>query len=109
MTYKEDSKEDRLMQWGVKAFDVARETEETSAGVSEFVAMAVGNQARRYGFTEKELSSWLQSAYSSLWVKQSRLNPGLDLKDVRAIVLKAFNMKKRSRLESFINRLKEEI
>lgn len=69
---------------------MARQSETNAADVSLFVAATVGKQAKRLGFTEAELSRWLQSAYSSLWVRQSNLNPGLDMKDVRAAVFKAF-------------------
>ena len=84
------SKEARLLRWGEKAFTLARESEKTAADVSRFVALTVGRQAKRYGFTEKELGQWLQGAYSSLWVKQSNLNPGLDAKDVRKLTFQAF-------------------
>lgn len=85
-----NDKDKALLRWGEKAFQLARDAP-TPAERSEFVAYTVGAQAHRYGFTERELSRWLQGAYSSLWVRQSSLDPGLDNADVRRLVLRAFN------------------
>lgn len=80
----------KLLRWGELAFSLARESEQSPAEISEFVAVTVGRQACRYGFTKEELGRWLQSAYSALWVRQSNLNPGLDMKDVLKLTIRAF-------------------
>lgn len=79
-----------LHNHGVSAFALAQDLEQTPEGRSTFVAYTVGAFARRLGVEESELSKWLQSAYSSLWVKHSNLNCGLDMKDVRRLVFKTY-------------------
>jgi hypothetical protein len=83
------TKQAELHRWGVEAFNLVQN--EMPEERSDFVARTVGAHAQRLGFTEQELSRWIQSEYSALWVKHSALNPGLDMKDVRKIVLFAFN------------------
>ena len=85
------TKEKELLEWGIKAFALARESEKNNADISAFVATTIGKHAIRCGFTKEDLSKWLQSAYSALWVKHSNLNPGLDMKDISNIVFKSFN------------------
>jgi len=81
---------EKLRQYGVKAFELAREAEDTPEARSEFVAYTVGACAKRMGMSEEELSKWFQGAYSFLWVKESNLNPGLDAKDVRRYLLQGY-------------------
>ena len=56
----------------------------------ETAAMVAGHHAHRLGMSESELSKWLQSAYSSVFVKGTNLSPGLDMKDVRKLALSAY-------------------
>lgn len=84
-------KKKKLLRWGEEAFALARPGERSPRLTSEFVAITVGRQALRLGFSEQELKRWLQSAYSSLWVRQSNLNPGLDMKDIQKLTLQSFN------------------
>ena len=73
-------------------------SESTPAARSTFVAMTVGKQARRLGFTKGELDKWLQASYAALWVKHSALNCGLDLKNIRKILHKAFGLEQEGKL-----------
>lgn len=84
------SQGEELLKWGEKAFSLARQEAQSPAELSEFVAITVGKHAKRCGFTEEELRKWLQGAYSALWVRQSNLNPGLDMKDVLRVTMKSF-------------------
>jgi len=82
-----DNASQELLRWGVKAFALFRSGEDPERDV----AATVGKQAAKIGMTEKELSSWLQGAYSTLWVKQTNLKPRYDMKDIRKFVLSAYN------------------
>lgn len=82
---------DLLHRYGVSAFRLAREVENSAEARSTFVAYTVGKQARRLAISEEDLSSWFQRSYSSLWVRESNLNPGLDAKDVRKFVLQGYH------------------
>jgi len=83
-----------LTQVAVQAFSMFRSSD--PARTSEDVAYAVGGQAKRKGWTEQDLKRWLQSAYSGVWVRQSNLNPGLDLKEVQNALLKGWRTVKKS-------------
>ena len=85
----------KLQEYGVRAFATAREVESNPADRSTMVAYTVGAQAYRLGMTEEEMSRWFQGAYSSLWVRESNLNPGLDAKDVRERLLQAYRKTKK--------------
>ena len=60
------------------------------------IAYAAGSHAAREGATKEQISKWMQSAYSCVWVRMLSLNPGLDMKEVRGYVLFAF-MKTKNR------------
>lgn len=77
-----------LDKYAEQAFSLFRSKD--PARTSEDVAFAVGAQAARMGLDKVQLKKWLQTAYSAVWVKQSNLNPGLDLKDVSKALLKGF-------------------
>lgn len=85
---------EQLTKYAEEAFRVLRRPgEDNPHGLSLNVATTVGFHASRLGMTEKELSEWLQSAYGAVWVRQSNLNPGVDMKDVRAEVIRRFREK----------------
>jgi hypothetical protein len=79
---------EELTRWAENAFPLFRC--EDRAQTSEAVALTVGRQAARMGWTEDGLVKWLQTAYGSVWVRQSDLVPGLDLKDVQKALLRGF-------------------
>lgn len=80
-----------LTAWCVKAF--AQATEMAKGDAKEratILAVTAGRKAKRLGMTLEEMKTWLQSAYGSVWVKLGRLDPGMDLKDVLKVMIKAY-------------------
>lgn len=70
--------------------------------VSEMVALTLGATAGRQGMSETDLRRWLQSSYGNLWVRETGMRPGLDLKDIQKLLLKGYNRTKRaSKLDVF--------
>lgn len=86
--------EKALTQYAVRAFDLFRSGD--TARTSEDVAYAVGAQARRLGWSVKDLQKWIQSAYGSVWVRQTNLSPGWDLKDVFRFLKKGWETRSRN-------------
>lgn len=66
------------------SMDLSKEPRERA----EVTAITVGRQAKRLGITQEEVGRWLQSAYGTVWVVGGSLNPGMDLKEIRKIVLR---------------------
>jgi len=85
---KEQSQE--LERWARRAFAFARETGDTKADQARFVAYTTGHCARRMDLPWNEVQRWLQGAYSSVWVREGNLDPGLDMKDVQASTEKGY-------------------
>ena len=95
-------REEALSRWARMAYTEIRTSSPTisTAEWSLFVAHTVGAQAYRSGFSEQELSRWLQKAYGAVWVIGSNLNPGMDAKDVRKAILSAYHIAKKNNLSS---------
>lgn len=88
--------ETSLSSYAVRAFQIFRD--EPARERSLAVAHTVGRQAARLGMDERGLQSWLQAAYGSVWVRQSNLQPGADLKEVRKELLAGYRRRdKRAR------------
>jgi hypothetical protein len=83
--------ERELEQYAMQAFQLLRRPDDTAAETATSVAYAVGNQARRMGISQEQLGKWLQSAYGKFWVRSGNLNPGLDMKEVKAAIMKAYS------------------
>ena len=82
---------DKLTQYAVRVFITLRgRTGSASAELSLDVARAVGVQAKRWGVLKKDLQKWLQMTYGAVWVRQSNLNPGVDLKEVLKVLMVAY-------------------
>jgi len=92
-----------------KAFSLFRSRPENTAELSRDVAYHVGAQAKRLGYTKNELGSWIQSAYSGVFVRETRLNPGLDLKEIRDILFKAYDRTKSASIENVISKYAESL
>ncbi len=85
--YRQANKQDALTKYAKGAFGLfLRQHQEPVEQVVRDVARLVGRHAKRLGITEDEVSRWLQSAYGDVWVRETGLNPVLDLKDVRKII-----------------------
>lgn len=78
---------DDLTKWAQKAFAEARDFEPRERAM--FVASTVGRQAKRLGLDEHDVLRWLQTAYGDVWVRLGQLNPGADLREIRAEIQKA--------------------
>ena len=65
-------------------------SDESPAERTRATAMTVGAQAARSGVSVPEMRKWLQSAYGSVFVRDSNLNPGMDLKDVLKYMLTGY-------------------
>lgn len=63
--------------------------------VELLAAKSAGRHARRLGMSLDELSRWLQSAYGSIWVREMRLRPSYDLKEIRQVMIKAYGKPQR--------------
>ena len=70
-----------------------RRSGDTHEEFSTSIAVAVGCHARRSLISQTQLKNWASSAYGYIWVKENNLNPGMDLKDVVKVLLKAYNSK----------------
>lgn len=83
--------EAELTAWCVKSFAQAEEMANGNATErASIMAATAGKKAKRLGMTLEEMKTWLQSAYGSVWVRLGRLNPGMDLKDVLKVMIKAY-------------------
>ena len=82
--------ERELEQYAMRAFQLLRRPDDTAAETATSVAYVVGTQAKRMGISQEQLGEWLQSAYGKVWVRNGNLNPGLDLKEVKAAIMKAY-------------------
>lgn len=91
------SVESELTAYAARAFQLFREESAGERAIS--VARTVGRQAARLGFDETSLSRWLQSAYGTVWVRLSGLNPGADLKEVKRHLLIGFRTPSRKASE----------
>lgn len=80
-----------LDQYAVKSFNMLKRPGESSRETSTSVAYAVGSFAKREGYTKQDLQKWLQGAYGYIFVKLNNLDPGMDLKEVRDAMFKAFD------------------
>lgn len=80
---------EEITRWCRQAFQTARELEIIDpVERTTFVAVTCGSYAARKGLSEVDLSKWLKSNYSTLFVKN--LIPGLELKDVRTILFRSY-------------------
>jgi hypothetical protein len=80
-----------LTAYATKQFAQASEMAEDPHDRAIILAHTVGRQAKRLGISSEEASSWLQGAYGAIWVRLGNLNPGADLREVRAALLQAMN------------------
>lgn len=88
------SNEDKLTKYISTSFNsMLHEHNEPKERVVVDMAKIAGRHAKRLGMSKKELERWLQSAYGRIWVRQTNLNPGLDMKDVRKYALDGYNKK----------------
>lgn len=62
----------------------------TRKEASRDAAKVAGQHAARLGWNVKQLENWLSTNYGRVWVKETQLNPGLNLKDVRRYALETF-------------------
>ena len=76
--------------------------DEVKKRISTDVAYIVGAHAFRSGITIDEIQKWLQTAYGSIWARETGLNPQLDLKEVFNCCKKAYLLAKK-RSENAIN------
>ena len=74
--------EKKLTGWATQAFALFRDPTRDNAETSMDVLSTVLRQAKRMGLTADQVIRWLQSAYGSVWVRQTNMNPGVDLKDL---------------------------
>jgi len=79
-----------LDNWANMGFQILRRPGDSKKALSFTVAALVGRQAVRIFLEEKDLAEWLQSAYGSIWVRNSNLVPGADLKEIREVMIKAY-------------------
>lgn len=87
--------QEEITRWGRKAFQTTRELEiRDPVERTTFVAITCGAHAARKGMSEVDLVEWLQSNYSALFVKESSLNPGLDLREVHKILMRSYQRHK---------------
>lgn len=97
-----DDKIEKLNAWATSGFhhlisasDDFYSNGETRRLVSEAVAHTTGAQAYRLGISISKVKKWLQSAYGTIWVRLSALEPELDMKDVQREVERAYDLAKR--------------
>lgn len=81
-----------LTSYARKAFSTFRGVSGGPAALSEDVALAVGAHAARVGISRQRVERWLGTGYGSVWVRESGLVPGLDLKEVRAAIRRAMEV-----------------
>jgi len=84
----EDNPLIRLTDYAKSAYSTSRDLATDPKERAELTAITVGRQAKRLGLSEEETSRWLQSAYGTVWVVGGSLNPGMDLKEIRKIILR---------------------
>ena len=89
--------ENEMTQYARKAFPLFRRPENNKAELSRDVAYAVGAQASRVHWDKAQLSTWLQTAYGSVWVRESDLVCGLDLKEVRDALFRGYDARSPSK------------
>ena len=92
---KDKALEKKLTAYAIKQFPQAEEMSSDPEDRALILAATVGMQAVRLKMTQDQVSRWFQSAYSDVWVKRGRLNPGADAKDVRKEILKAMTKAER--------------
>jgi len=76
----------------MQAFQLLRRPDDSAAETATSIAHTVGAQAKRMGLSKEQLGKWLQSAYGKVWVRGGNLKPGLDLKEVKAALLKGYDV-----------------
>lgn len=81
-----EAQEKSLTDWAVQAFSLFRDPSRSTRELSEDVLYAVIGKAKRDGITADQMIGWLQRAYSGVWVRQTDLKPGVDLKDLVKII-----------------------
>jgi hypothetical protein len=64
--------------------------DEVAAERASILAITAGSYAKRKGMSEDDLKKWVSSNYGQIWVRLGGLNPGLDLKDVVKVALRAY-------------------
>lgn len=81
-----------LYRWADKVFAMINKDHSTDTPEEKamFAAATLGRQAKRLGFNPEGLEAWLSEAYGRVWVKKMNLNPGMDLKDIRKVMLRSF-------------------
>lgn len=57
---------------------------------SDIMAIALGADAKRLGFSLSDLSDWISTHYGDIWVKSTDLNPEMDLSEVIVRAKKAW-------------------
>lgn len=75
-------------KYAPKLIRLARQYDAPPERAARETAISVGRHAVRLGWGEDELSEWLSHNYGRVWVKETALKPGLDLKDVRKYALR---------------------
>lgn len=85
---------DALDKWVTQAYKLFRPDAPNPEELARDMAFTAGSQAKRMGLSKEQLSGWLQGAYGRLWVRLGNLNPGMDMKDVRKAVMKAYDAKR---------------
>lgn len=85
----DDDMDQKLTLYAKQQYAQAAEMGDTEHERDLILAVSVGRQAARLGMTPKQLTSWLQKSYGSVWVALSGLRPGADLKEILKTSLKA--------------------
>jgi len=80
------SPEQELTAYANQAFQLFRPDREDPRELSMDVIYAVIGMAKRKGLSQMEVLRWLQSAYGGVWVRNTNLNPGVDMKDLTRAV-----------------------
>ena len=75
-----------------RAWTMFAEGDRSPAELAQDVAYGVGAYAARFKVPKLVISKWLQGAYGSVWVRRGNLNPGMDAKEVRAAIFKAYDL-----------------
>jgi len=103
MAIVESAEHEKLLtDTALTAFKMFRRSDTTETSTD--VAYAVGAKAKRAGIPFPAVGKWLQKAYGSVWVRQTNLNPGLDLKDVSRLMKRAYDMKREDVVEALFER-----
>ena len=92
----EDISNRDLTLWAIRAMQLFKEdmphplSDEDRILIAESVAITTAKQAKRLNMSWKEVVRWLQNNYGKVWVIESGLRPGMDLKDISQIMEKIY-------------------